>query len=44
MEVLVVDERDILVAEGQATLSAREMLDFNRGVAVNVRRGFLEND
>jgi len=40
MEVLVVDEGGALLAEGQAVLSAREMLEFNNGVAVRVRKGF----
>jgi len=40
MEVLVVDEGGALLAEGQALLSAREMLDFDEGVAVKVRKGF----
>ena len=40
MEVLVVDEKDTLLAEGQALLSAREMKEFNSGIAVRVRRGF----
>ena len=41
MEVLVVDEGGKLLAEGQAVLSAREMLEFDEGVAVKVRKGFL---
>ena len=40
MEVLVVDERDSLLAQGRAVLSAREMLDFDSGLAVKTRRGF----
>ncbi len=38
-EVLVVNEDDILLATGRAVLSAEEMLDFERGVAVEVRQG-----
>ncbi len=38
-EVLVVDENDILLATGRAVLSAKEMLEFDRGVAVSVRKG-----
>jgi len=38
-EVLVVDEDDTLLATGKAVLSAKEMLEFDRGVAVSVRRG-----
>ncbi len=38
-EVLVVDEDDRLLATGRAVLCAKEMLEFNRGVAVSVRQG-----
>ncbi len=38
-EVIVVDEEDNLLATGKAILSAYEMLEFERGVAVKVRRG-----
>ncbi|MBO8181380.1 MAG: pseudouridine synthase [Archaeoglobus sp.] len=38
-EVLVVDEKDALLATGKAVLAAIEMLDFERGVAVDVRAG-----
>ncbi len=38
-EVLVVDEDDCLLATGRAVLSAKEMLEFDRGVAVSVRKG-----
>ncbi len=38
-EVLVVDEEDNLLATGRAVLSGKEMLEFNRGVAVSVRKG-----
>ncbi len=38
-EVIVVDEVDNLLATGRAVLSAKEMLEFNRGVAVSVRQG-----
>lgn len=40
MEVLIVDEKDNLLAEGKAMLSAKEMLDFDSGVAVKTRKGF----
>ena len=40
MEVLVVDEKGVLLAEGQAVLSAREMLDFDSGLAVKVRNRY----
>ncbi len=40
-EVIVVDEDDNLLATGKATLSAHEMLEFNRGVAVKVRQGVI---
>ncbi len=38
-EVIVVDEGDRLLATGRAVLSAKEMLEFSRGVAVSVRQG-----
>ncbi len=38
-EVLVVDESDNLLATGKAILSAKEMLEFDRGMAVMVRQG-----
>jgi len=38
-EVLVVDGDDALVAVGQAVMGAREMADFQSGVAVDVREG-----
>ena len=38
-EVLVVDERDKLLATGKAILGAKEMLEFSRGMAVSVRSG-----
>lgn len=38
-EVIVVDGDDKLLATGRAILSAKEMLEFNRGVAVSVRQG-----
>jgi len=38
-EVLVVDEDDNLLATGKAVLGAKEMLEFDRGVAVSVRQG-----
>lgn len=41
-EVLVVDEDDNLLATGKAVLSAREMLEFERGVAVMVRQGIKQ--
>ena len=40
-EVLLVDEKDALIATGQALLSPREMMAFNKGVAVKVRQGFI---
>jgi uncharacterized protein with predicted RNA binding PUA domain len=36
-EVLVVDEKRQLLGTGKALLSGREMLSFNRGVAVVIR-------
>ncbi len=38
-EVLVVDEEDNLLATGKAVQSAKEMMEFQRGVAVVVRQG-----
>lgn len=38
-EVIVVDRNDNLLAVGKAVLSSLEMLAFNSGVAVKVRRG-----
>jgi 7-cyano-7-deazaguanine tRNA-ribosyltransferase len=38
-EVLVVDENDNLIAVGEALLNGKEMLEFNRGVAVKTREG-----
>ncbi|WP_457591719.1 PUA domain-containing protein [Geoglobus sp.] len=38
-EVIVVSEEDELLATGKAVLSAFEMLEFERGVAVSVRQG-----
>jgi predicted RNA-binding protein (TIGR00451 family) len=39
-EVLVVDSRDRLLASGKALLSGEEMVAFENGAAVSVRRGF----
>jgi uncharacterized protein with predicted RNA binding PUA domain len=41
-EVLIVDERDVLIATGRALLSPLEMHAFKRGVAVKTRQGFLK--
>jgi 7-cyano-7-deazaguanine tRNA-ribosyltransferase len=41
-QVLVVDARDELLAWGKALLNKKEMLDFNTGVAVNVKKGFKD--
>ncbi|MCS7144627.1 MAG: pseudouridine synthase [Archaeoglobaceae archaeon] len=38
-EVLVVNERDELLATGKALLSASEMLEIKKGVAVKTRQG-----
>ncbi|MCD6523065.1 MAG: tRNA guanosine(15) transglycosylase TgtA [Candidatus Diapherotrites archaeon] len=38
MDVLIVDEKGTLIATGRAMLSAYEMLDFDRGVAVSTRK------
>ena len=41
-EVIVVDENNRVLAVGRALLSGEEMMAFKTGVAVKVRRGFLE--
>jgi len=41
-EVIVVNEKDEVLAVGRAMLSGREMKAFKRGVAVRVRRGLAE--
>jgi uncharacterized protein with predicted RNA binding PUA domain len=41
-EVIVVDERGEVLAVGRAVLSGNEMEAFERGVAVKVRRGCME--
>ncbi|MCW3136450.1 MAG: hypothetical protein N2V77_05885 [Canidatus Methanoxibalbensis ujae] len=41
-EVIVVNEQDELLATGKAVLSRDEMLAFERGVAVKVRKGISE--
>lgn len=42
-EVIVVNERNELLATGRAFLSGGEMLSFRRGVAVKVRHGSSES-
>ena len=42
-EVLVVDEKDRLIATGKALLSPEEMHQLRRGVAVMTRKGVLES-
>jgi len=41
-QVLVVDESDELLAWGKALLNKKEMMDFDTGAAVNVKKGFKE--
>jgi predicted RNA-binding protein (TIGR00451 family) len=41
-EVIVIDEKGKVLAVGRAVLSGEEMMAFKTGVAVKVRRGFLE--
>lgn len=41
-EVIVVDDDGVVLAVGRAVLSGGEMKSFNRGVAVKVRRGCME--
>ncbi|MHA1331790.1 MAG: PUA domain-containing protein [Candidatus Hodarchaeales archaeon] len=37
-EVFVVDSNDSLLNFGKSVLSAQEMLEFNHGVAIQIRR------
>ena len=41
-EAIVIDEQGVLLGVGSAVLSGREMTNFKRGVAVNLRRGVDE--
>ena len=41
-EVIIMDEKDAVLAVGQAVLSGEEMRAFKRGVAVKVRHGCLK--
>lgn len=41
-EVIVTDERRVLVGVGRAVLSGVDMMHFKRGVAVRLRRGVKE--
>lgn len=43
-EVIVVDERDRLLATGKAMLAGEELKSFKHGVAVKVRYGIKKND
>lgn len=43
-EVVVVNEKNMVVAVGRALLSGGEMTAFKRGVAVRVRRGVAEEN
>ncbi len=43
-EILVVDEKDNLLATGKAMLSAIEMMAFKKGIAVDVRNGIESGD
>jgi 7-cyano-7-deazaguanine tRNA-ribosyltransferase len=42
-EVIVVDERNIVIAVGKAVLTREEMISYTRGVAVKTRRGKERN-
>ena len=42
-EVIVINEKNELLATGRAFLSGEEMLSFKRGVAVRVRHGISES-
>ncbi len=41
-EVIVINEKDEIIAVGKAVLTGREMMAFKRGVAVKVRKGISE--
>jgi len=41
-EVIIINEKDEVIAVGRAVLTGREMMAFKRGVAVKVRRGISE--
>ncbi len=41
-EVLIVNENDELLGTGKAKLSAAEMLEFDRGIAVSTRKSILK--
>ncbi|MFX0067866.1 MAG: PUA domain-containing protein [Promethearchaeota archaeon] len=43
-EVIVVDEKDEILAVGKALLNGEEMIAFERGVAVKVRKGIKEDE
>lgn len=43
-EVLLVDQEDNLLATGKAILCAKEMLELNRGMAVDVRWGVKKKE
>lgn len=43
-EVLLVDQEDNLLATGRAILGSREMLELNRGMAVDVRWGVKKKE
>ena len=43
-EVIVVDENDGILAVGKALLNGEEMIAFERGVAVRVRKGIKEDE
>jgi len=41
-EVVVINNKNVVLAVGKAVLSGGEMLSFNRGVAVKVRKGIAK--
>ncbi len=43
-QVLVVDEKDELLAWGKALLNRKEMMDFDTGAAVNVKKGLKDKE
>ncbi|MEM0373417.1 MAG: PUA domain-containing protein [Sulfolobaceae archaeon] len=42
-EVIVVDKNDELIGFGRLKISGEELLEYKRGVAVNIKRGVKEN-
>jgi len=43
-EVIVVDKNDELVGLGRLKISGEELLEYKRGIAVNIKKGVRENE